>query len=43
MYTGFSTVFEVGVAFIWVGVARPGGPCSLGGSGGMPPQEILNF
>ena len=43
--SGFSTVFEVGVVFIWVGVARPGGPCSLGGCGGMPPppQKILNF
>ena len=39
----FSQLLKVEVALSEVGVARPEGPCPLGGSGGMLPQEILKF
>ena len=39
----FSQLLKVEVALSEVGVARPEGPGSVGGSGGMLPQEILKF
>ena len=39
----FSQLLKVEVALSEVGVARPEGPCHLGGSAGMLPQEILKF
>ena len=41
--TVFSQLLKVEVALSEVGVARPEGPCHLGGSAGMLPQEILKF